>query len=151
MAVQDIDYVGTTTRNWIEECAEEAGLECWLPLWQADRGALVGEMLDRGFHLVFSCVKAPWFSAKDIGRQLDRAALQELLAAAEASGLDVSGERGEYHTMCLDGPLHRLRVELRGQKARELKGRAGQGDQQWWVLDAVPHLVEKYNPPHTNS
>ena len=135
--------MGTMTRNWIEECAEEAGLQCWLPLWQENRDALVGEMLDRGFELVFSCVKAPWFEAKDVGRQLDRGVLQELQTASASSGLDVSGERGEYHTMCLDGPLYRKRVELRQREAKELKGKAGQGDQRWWVLVAVPELVEK--------
>lgn len=136
--------MGTMTRNWIEECADMAGLHCWLPLWQQDRVELVGEMLDRGLHLVFSCVKSPWFTSADIGRRLDRARLSWLVAEADTSGLDVSGERGEYHTLCLDGPLHRRRVELRNVTARELEGRAGQKEgQRWWVLDAAAVLVDK--------
>mmetsp|Transcript_7045 Transcript_7045/g.19866 ORF Transcript_7045/g.19866 Transcript_7045/m.19866 type:complete len:242 (-) Transcript_7045:2196-2921(-) len=144
MVTGDIDYVGTMTRNWIEECAEAAGMECWLPLWQQDREALLGEMLRRGFQLVFSCVKSPWFGADDVGQPLDSDRLEALRAAGQAAGLDISGERGEYHTMCLDSPMYNNRVELTGCCPRELHGRPGQVDgQRWWVLDSSPVLKAK--------
>ena len=38
IATGDMDLVGTTARNWIEECGEEAGIESFLPLWKADCG-----------------------------------------------------------------------------------------------------------------
>jgi len=138
----DIDYVGTMTRNWIEECAEGADLTCWLPLWQADRKTLLQEMLAEDFEIVFSCVKAPWFGPESVGKRLDAAMLHQLLDAARDDGLDATGEKGEYHTMCLNTPLHRKRVCLENTSVRELSGKAGQGDQRWWVLDATPRLQE---------
>ena len=39
----------------------EAGVAAFLPLWRADRGALLRRMLAEGLEIVFSCVncKAP--------------------------------------------------------------------------------------------
>ena len=34
------------------------------------------------------------------------------MKAREASGLDLGGEKGEYHTMVLDGPLYRSTLAL---------------------------------------
>mmetsp|Transcript_39365 Transcript_39365/g.101987 ORF Transcript_39365/g.101987 Transcript_39365/m.101987 type:complete len:242 (+) Transcript_39365:209-934(+) len=142
----DIDYVGSMTTNWMEDCAHEAGLTCWLPLWQANREALLREMLHEGFEIVFSCVKSPWFGPQHIGKRLDSAMLSEILALAKETGLDATGERGEFHTMCLCSPLHAKRVCLEDVSARELSGKAGQGDQRWWVLDSTPCLKDKQQP-----
>ncbi len=43
----------------------EAGVAAFLPLWRADRGALLRRMLAEGLEIVFSCVKAPWFDASE--------------------------------------------------------------------------------------
>lgn len=133
------------TSNWIEECASEAGLECWLPLWQQQRDELLEEMLQLGFELVFTCVKAPWFGEETLGRKLDAAMLDQLRSLSSSHGLDVSGEKGEYHTMCLDSPIYLRRISLIGVKGRELAGRPGQGSEKWWVLDAKASLEDK--PP----
>ena len=117
----------------------EAGVAAFLPLWRADRGALLRRMLAEGLDIVFSCVKAPWFDASWIGRRLDDAtlaAMEAIAAMTRADGvpaLDLGGERGEYHTMVLDGPLYAHRIPLvRGQPV-ELEGQPGQRER-WWTI-----------------
>ena len=139
IATGDVDLVGTMRRNWIEECGEEAGVAAFLPLWRADRGELLRRMLEEGLEIVFSCVKAPWFDASWIGRRLDDATLaaMEAVAATERGdgvpALDLGGERGEYHTMVVDGPLYAHRVPLATGPPVELVGQPGQRER-WWTI-----------------
>ena len=140
IATGDMDLVGTMARNWIEECGEEAGLRAFLPLWQSDREANLRQLIRERFHVVFSCVKSPWFDAGWIGRRIDETTLAQMQAIAasayaDAKPLDLGGERGEYHTMCLDGPLYAHAIAPAIQPPRELLGQAGQKDgERWWTI-----------------
>lgn len=138
----DMDLVGSMTRNWIEECGEQAGLRTILPLWQSDREANLRWLLKEHFCVVFSCVKSPWFDASWIGRHLDNASIEEMQSMAvsqpaDAKPLDLGGERGEYHTMCVDGPLYAHGImPTMLQPARELLGQPGQKEgERWWTMD----------------
>jgi len=140
IATGDMDLVGDMARNWIEECGEEAGMRAFLPLWQSDREANLRRLIDEKFGIVFSCVKSPWFDASWIGRCVDEAALAEMQAMvesppADAKPLDLGGERGEYHTMCVDGPLYARTVTPAIRPPRELLGQPGQKEgEQWWTI-----------------
>ena len=61
----------------------------------------------------------------------------EAVAATEradgAQALDLGGERGEYHTMVLDGPLYAHRVPLATGPPVELEGQPGQ-QERWWTI-----------------
>lgn len=140
----DMDLVGGMKRNWMEECGEEAGMRVHLPLWQADRATCLRKLLAERFRLVFSCVKSPWFDCTWIGRTIDEDVVSELermaLAApysltAGTKPLDIGGECGEYHTMCLDGPLYASRVPMKLGEPCELGGQDGQKDgERWWCM-----------------
>jgi len=115
----DMDLVGTMERNWIERCCEQAGggMRCYLPLWKMDRVECLDALLNEGFEIVFTCVKSPFFDGSWINRVLDEAAVKEMRAIADRGSkagmekpLDLGGERGEYHTMCVNGPFYRVRV-----------------------------------------
>lgn len=113
----DMDYVGTSDTNWMSECGEEAGLDVIIPLWKRDREQCLREMIDEGLEVIFSCVKAPYFDGTWIGRRIDDESLLEMkkIVAESSEGetcLDLGGERGEYHTMCLNGPLYSHRVDI---------------------------------------
>ena len=47
--------------------------------------------------------------------------------------LDLGGERGEYHTMVLDGPLYAHRIPLVRGPPVELEGQPGQRER-WWAI-----------------
>ena len=138
----DMDLVGTMKRNWIEECAECVSVGAYVPLWKADREAVLCELLDEDFQVIFSCVKTPYFDASWIGRPLDQQATDEmrklsLVTYDNTKPLDLGGENGEYHTMCLDGPLYRMQVQVNLGDPIELIGERGQKDGEiWWVFSA---------------
>jgi len=118
----DMDLVGTMDRNWIERCCEKIdGLRVYLPLWRKDRRECLANLLREGFEIIFSCVKSPFFDGSWINRKLDKSALADMEDILKrgltdkqkkmgVKPLDLCGERGEYHTMCLDGPIYQNRV-----------------------------------------
>jgi len=95
----DIDLEGH--RVWVEGVCEVAGLSCHLPLWQAQRRRLIGELLAGGVRATVVAVDAAKLDASFLGREIT----SRLIAELEAAGADVCGEEGEYHTMVTAAPL----------------------------------------------
>lgn len=145
----DMDLVGTMEKGWIERCCEKAGgMRSYLPLWKKDRREVLDSFLNEGFQATFTCVKSPFFDASWIGRELNQKALEEMQLIADEGQkiglekpLDLAGERGEYHTMVIDGPLYKKRVEfetneepLREElKKTEWKGNIHNADIIWTI------------------
>jgi len=96
-------------RGWYAERLAARGLEHREPLWGADPVALVEEFLGRGYRARIVGVNLELGRAEWLGRDLDRELLAEL---RETPGVDVAGERGEYHTFVYDGPLFREPVRF---------------------------------------
>jgi uncharacterized protein (TIGR00290 family) len=107
----DIAEVGGQP-NWIRERCQATGMKVLTPLWQRNRLALLQQLLDARFEVVFSCVKTGWLTPNWVGRALDEKAITELCALRERSGLDLCGEEGEYHTLVTDAPDFQQRVRL---------------------------------------
>ena len=119
----DMDLVGTMERNWMERCCEAAGIKVHLPLWAINRQEAMDTLLQEGFEIIFSCVKSPFFDGSWINRKLDRTALEDMKKIISngltpeqknegVKPLDLCGERGEYHTMCIGGPLYKKTICL---------------------------------------
>jgi uncharacterized protein (TIGR00290 family) len=105
MVFGDIDL--QEHRDWEEMVCTKAGLSAILPIWKQDRKALVFEMLDQPIEtMIVSCNDT--MGQDFLGRILDR----PLIAELEAIGVDACGEAGEYHTLVLNCPLFRRRVEI---------------------------------------
>ena len=110
IATGDINLVGTMQRNWMERACERAGIKCYLPLWDIDKEKTLNIMLEEGFDIIFSCVKAPFFDASWINKKLDHKALNEMQAIicrglteeqieAGIKPLDLCGERGGKYSL----------------------------------------------------
>ncbi|GAB2903024.1 diphthine--ammonia ligase [Microvirgula curvata] len=95
-------------RFWEEKVCVRAGLQAWLPLWQASRRSLVDEMIGAGFVARLSTVREDALPASFLGRTLDADCVTEL----ESLGVDPCGEGGEFHTVVVDGPLFRQPLTL---------------------------------------
>jgi len=104
--------------NWMEQCCDGLGIRVLKPLWGRSREQLLGTFVSAGFKAVFSCVKKPWFTEQWLGAELDRACIERLRELKRSSGIDICGENGEYHTLVLDGPLFRKRLELTAFRRR---------------------------------
>ncbi len=104
----DIDF--NPHRAWIEGVCREAGIIPILPLWLEDQHKLMEEFIDAGFIAVVVAVKAGILGPEVLGRTIDREFLAYLKALDR--GITPCGEAGEYHTLVVDGPLFKERLEI---------------------------------------
>jgi len=98
--------------NWIRECSKRSGVDLLTPLWGVDRRKHIENIISHKFKIIFSCVKKPWFTEDWIGREMDENLLEKLSELNLELGVDISGENGEYHTLVLDGPMFKKRLQI---------------------------------------
>ena len=106
----DIDF--NEHREWIENVCREAGIIPHLPLWLESQDELLTELIDAGFEAVVVVAKADLFDEEWLGRKIDREFLSHLAEIRQTKEITPCGEAGEYHTLVVDGPLFKRRVEL---------------------------------------
>lgn len=94
----DIDV--DRNRAWVEGVCGPIGLAVHEPLWHRPRRELLDELIALGFRAHVIAARADALGADLLGRLLDAALVEELVAA----GVDPSGELGEYHTLVAAGP-----------------------------------------------
>ena len=99
----------------IRAMCDRLGIELFAPLWQRDPESLGRAMIDAGFDIRIIQVAAAGLDAKWLGRRLDHAALDELLALAAEVGLHPLGEGGEYETLVVDGPHMARPIRITGE------------------------------------
>ena len=98
--------------DWMGSVCKGLDVELIRPLWNLDRHAILKEIVSKGFKSIFTCVKKPWFNGSWLGRILDDACINELKSLERNFGMDLCGERGEYHTILIDGPMFNKVIEI---------------------------------------
>ena len=114
----DIGEVAGHDPNWIVERSVHCGVDVIRPLWHRERLELLEKLLTLRFKVVFSCVKSPWFTDEWLGLELSPDLVQRLSGMSERTGLDICGEQGEYHTLVVDGPQFRERIQIESYSKR---------------------------------
>jgi uncharacterized protein (TIGR00290 family) len=87
-------------RRYREERMQGTGLTPVFPLWLRPTPALAREMLSGGLEAYLTCVDPRVLPPSFAGRRFDAALLADLPA-----GVDPCGERGEFHTCAVAGPM----------------------------------------------
>lgn len=87
-------------RRYREERLAGTGLQPLFPVWGVPTSHLAAEMLDGGLRARVACVDTRVLDAAFVGREWNRALLDELPAA-----VDPCGENGEFHTCVYAGPM----------------------------------------------
>lgn len=95
-------------RRWREALCARLGWQALFPLWARDTAALAREMVDGGLRATLCCVDTTQLDAAFAGRSFDRTLLDALPA-----GVDPCGERGEFHTAVVAGPMFSAPVPVR--------------------------------------
>ena len=94
-------------RDWEEKVCNNTGIIAVLPIWKQDRKELVDQMLQSGIEtMIVSCNEV--MGESFIGRSINSALVQEL----ESLGIDPCGENGEYHTLVLNCPLFKKKIDV---------------------------------------
>ena len=95
----DIDIEGHI--EWCSERCDNIGIKPLFPLMGKSRKDVVYELIDSGFIANISTINTKYFSEDILGQQLTK----ELAERIAATGADICGENGEYHTFVSDGPI----------------------------------------------
>lgn len=106
-------------REWVERVCNEVGLKPILPLWGQDPDGLLQEFLSHGFKAVLVAIKDQRIPVELLGKFLE----EEVIKSLKEIGVDPCGERGEYHTLVVDGPLFSRSLSIEAFKKR--KGKKG--------------------------
>ncbi|KNC98979.1 uncharacterized protein SPPG_05934 [Spizellomyces punctatus DAOM BR117] len=108
--------------DFMGRAARQAGLPLNRPLWQVPRASLLSQLYDTyALSFVVTCVNTESvpleLARRMVGKVLTKDLLDEIMSQKECETVDACGEFGEYHTMCLDGPLFKQRIQLmKGQQ-----------------------------------
>lgn len=122
-------------RDWVERVCAEVGLTPILPLWGRHTKGLLEEFIQAGFEAVVISAKADIFGEEWLGRKIDRRFLADLKNLTQGGkSVDICGELGEYHTVVLDGPLFRKRIETTYGDRVQRDG--------YWFLDIPRYRVK---------
>lgn len=101
-------------KQWGIDRAINTGLNYEFPLWQEDREKLVHEVIDNGFKAVIKKVNLDCMSEDFLGKTLTK----ELVEKIKATGSDVCGENGEYHTFVVDGPIFKTKIDINSEDVK---------------------------------
>jgi diphthamide synthase (EF-2-diphthine--ammonia ligase) len=87
------------------------------PLWHRPTDALARAMIDAGVETYLACVDLKQLPKEFAGRRFDRALLEELPASA-----DPCGEKGEFHSCVVAGPMLKRRIPVTVGEVVEREG-----------------------------
>jgi uncharacterized protein (TIGR00290 family) len=116
-------------KNWVERVCGELGIESIEPLWNKDTEKVLTGFIDVGFEAVIVSARAELIDEEWIGRRVDGNFMRYL----KAKDIDLCGENGEYHTLVVNGPFFKRKIEI-------IESRTISRDN-YWFLDTVKYRL----------
>lgn len=119
-------------KAWVERVCGELGIEAVEPLWGRKPEEVLSGFIDSGFEALVVSAQSKLIGREWIGRPVDRGFMDYL----KQREIDICGENGEYHTLVVDGPIFRGRIEVTESTTIERDD--------YWLLDTRQYrLVRK--------
>jgi uncharacterized protein (TIGR00290 family) len=106
-------------RQWVDKVCEEVGIEALEPLWGSNSYEVVKKALEIGVKPLIIRAYDEEPLSKYVGKILDWSAIEDFVR----NGIDPAGEHGEYHTVVIDAPLYRYRIEILDGKIETVEGK----------------------------
>jgi uncharacterized protein (TIGR00290 family) len=104
-------------RRYREEKLASTGIAPVFPLWQRPTDALARDMIDAGVETYLACIDLKQLGKEFAGRRFDHALLEELPVSA-----DPCGEKGEFHSCVVAGPMLSRRIPVAVGEVVEREG-----------------------------
>ncbi len=99
-----------------EAACKKQDLQALAPLWGADQEKYMRELLDNKFSVMIVGVSAMGLEKEWLGKIIDRASLERLIALSKKHGFNLAFEGGEAETLVLACPLFSKRLRVRNAK-----------------------------------
>jgi len=106
----DIDF--EEHREWVERVCQEVDIVAHLPLWGESQDKILRDFIGLGFEAVIVATKANLLGEEWLGQRIDLDFIKHLDELKETKDITLCGEAGEYHTLVIDGPLFKERMEI---------------------------------------
>jgi diphthine-ammonia ligase len=98
---------------WYEEVCGPIQVKHYAPLWGKNPLIALDEMKQLGFHMLVIEVDTALGSNENwLGKEIDDAMLSELKQLKSKRQINPIGEWGEYHTVVLDCPIYKKRINI---------------------------------------
>jgi diphthine-ammonia ligase len=123
-------------KSRVDKICKELGLECVSPLWGVDPEAHLRRLVKDKFVVMMDSVSALGLDRSWLGRTLDDASINELVALGKKFKFNVGLEGGEGETFVLDCPLFKEKIEVQETTVR------WRGDSGYLQIDKA-RLVQK--------
>lgn len=117
-------------KDWTERVCAEVGIEAVEPLWGRDTEDILSDFIDAGFQAVIIGAQSEVIDAEWLGRQVDRDFVEYL----KNRNICPCGENGEYHTLVINGPIFKKRIEI-------MEARTIARDNHWFLDTCKYRLV----------
>lgn len=95
--------------QWVERVCQAADMEVILPLWNEDRESILNDLISSGFKAIIIAADDSKLGKSWLGQEFDLELVAKLKTLHAKSS---NGEVGNYHTLVLDGPLFKRRLEV---------------------------------------
>jgi len=94
--------------SWIERVCADLKIKPLEPLWKSKPESIINEFIKAGFKAVIVSCKADIMGKEFLGRYVDEGLAKEL------KKIDVCpcGEKGEFHTLVVDGPIFKRPIKI---------------------------------------
>ncbi|MBS7288436.1 MAG: diphthine--ammonia ligase [Candidatus Freyarchaeota archaeon] len=96
-------------KKWVERVCGELGVEAVEPLWGLKPEEAISRLLAAGFEAVIVSAQSELVGEEWAGRVVS----WDFIDYLKERGVDLCGENGEYHTLVVNGPIFKRRLEVK--------------------------------------
>jgi len=94
--------------SWIKRVCADLNINALEPLWDNSPDNIIDEFLEAGFKAIIVSCKADVMGKEFLGRYIDKELVQEL----KKRNICPCGEKGEFHTLVVDGPIFKRPIKI---------------------------------------
>jgi uncharacterized protein (TIGR00290 family) len=94
--------------SWIERVCGDLRINALEPLWNNSPENIIDEFVKEGFKAIIVSCKADIMGKEFLGRYVDKELVKEL----KKRGICPCGEKGEFHTLVIDGPIFSRPIKI---------------------------------------
>ncbi len=106
----DIDF--NEHRVWIDRVCQDVAITPHFPFWEQNQTEIMSDFINFGFKAIVVATRADILGEEWLGRKVDLDFVKYLAELGKTKPITPCGEAGEYHTLVIDGPLFKQRLEI---------------------------------------
>jgi diphthine-ammonia ligase len=125
-------------QTYYDVMCEQLGMKLIMPNENPSKDTykVLKDEIAAGIKPIMNCINLNHLGEEWLGRELNKDSITELKELADKQNIDVCSEDGRgFHTMVLDAPLFKQRIEIRKFKKRKYKEKAKNWKRNWLYMD----------------